>query len=135
MSEADFCGMDAGEYYAMKDFCDRERFYRRQEMEEQMKNRITVRHGMLPDLKAYLQQSGWKLEDPVGEYEVLRARNLNYPRPLLVHDRVERGVGYSVDERDLKVYKGWKRNRKNRGLDPDWPTEQERDAYWRGADA
>lgn len=74
-------------------------------------------------------------EVPVGEYEVLRARNPNYPRPLLVHDRAERGVGYSVDERDLKVYKGWKRNRKKRGLDPDWPTEQERDAYWRGADA
>ena len=56
MSEADFCGVDAGEYYAMKDFCDRERFYRRQEMEEQMKNRMTVRHGMLSDLKAYLKQ-------------------------------------------------------------------------------
>lgn len=100
-----------------------------------MKNRVTVRHGMLPDLEAYLKQSGWKLEDPVGEYEVLRARNPNYPRPLLVHNRAERGAGYSVDERDLKVYKGWKRNRKKRGLDPDWPTEQERDAYWRGADA
>lgn len=30
MSEADFCGMDAGEYYATKDFLDRERFYRKQ---------------------------------------------------------------------------------------------------------
>lgn len=38
MSEADFCGMDAGEYYATKDFRDRERFYRKQELEEQMKN-------------------------------------------------------------------------------------------------
>lgn len=49
MSEADFCGMDAGEYYATKGFLDRERFYRKQEMEEQMKNRVTVRHGMLSD--------------------------------------------------------------------------------------
>ena len=32
MSEADFCGMDAGEYYATKDFLDRERFYRKQEI-------------------------------------------------------------------------------------------------------
>ena len=132
MSEADFCGMDAGEYYAMKDFLERERFYRKQEMEEQMKNRMTVMHGMLPDLEAYLRQSGWKLEEPVGEYEVLRARNPNYPRPLLVYDRDERGIGYSVDERDLKVYKGWKRNRKKRGLDPNWPTEPERCAYWEG---
>ena len=103
MSEADFCGMDAGEYYATKDFLDRERFHWKQEMEEQMKNRVTVRHGMLSDLKTYLKQSGWKLEEPVGAYEVLRARNPNYPRPLLVHDRAERGVGYSIDERDVKV--------------------------------
>jgi hypothetical protein len=40
-----------------------------------MKNRLTVRHGMLSDLKTYLTQSGWNLEDPVGKYEVLRARN------------------------------------------------------------
>ena len=66
MSEADFCGMDAGEYYATKGFLDRERFYRKQEMEEQMKNRVTVRQGMLYDLNTYLKHSGLKLEVPVG---------------------------------------------------------------------
>ena len=40
-----------------------------------MKNRTTVEHGMLPDLEAYLLRSGWKLEPPVGAYEVLRARH------------------------------------------------------------
>lgn len=35
-----------------------------------MKNRTTVEHGMLPDLEAYLLRSGWKLEPPVGAYEV-----------------------------------------------------------------
>ena len=119
MSEADFCGMDPGEYYATKGFLDRERFYRKQEMEEQMKNRVTVRHGMLSDLKTY---------------EVLRARNPNYPRPLLVHDRAERGVGYSIDERDVKVYNGWRRNRRKRGIDPDWPTPEERNRYFEGRD-
>ena len=69
-----------------------------------MKNRLTVKHGMLSDLRAYLKQSGWKLEEPVGEYEVLRARNPNYPRPLLVHNRAERGVGYSIDGRDAKDF-------------------------------
>ena len=108
MSEADFCGMDAGEYYATKGFLDRERFYRKQEMEEQMKNRVTVRHGMLSDLKTYLKQSGWKLE--------------------------ERGVGYSIDERDVKVYNGWRRNRRKRGIDPDWPTPEERSRYFEGRD-
>ena len=97
-----------------------------------MKNRLTVRHGMLSDLRAYLKQSGWKLEEPVGEYEVLRARNPNYPRPLLVHNRAERGVGYSIDERDAKIYSGWKRNRRKRGLPSDFPTKEESEAYWRG---
>ena len=90
-----------------------------------MKNRITVRHGMLGDLKGYLIQSGWQIEQSVGEYEVLRARRKGYPRPLLVHDRKERGCGYSIDERDIKVYQGWKRNRIRRGLDPEWPTKEE----------
>lgn len=97
-----------------------------------MKNRMTVRHGMLSDLESYLKQSGWKIEDPVGEYEVMRARNPNYPRPLLIHDRAGRGTGYSIDERDAKVYNGWKRNRRKRGIDPDHPTKEEYDAYWKG---
>lgn len=96
-----------------------------------MKNRTTVRIGMLTDLKQYLVQSGWKLEPPIGEYEVLRARKPGYPRPLLIHKRdFDRngGCGYSIDERDEKVYLGWKRNRKKRGLDPDWYTSEERAA-------
>lgn len=44
-----------------------------------MKNRTTVKHGMLPDLKDYLVRSGWTLEPPVGAYEVLRARCPDYP--------------------------------------------------------
>lgn len=97
-----------------------------------MKNRITVRHGMLEDLAAYLAQSGWKLENTKGEYEVLRARLSGRLQPLLVHDRTSGGCGYSIDERDMKVYRGWKRNRKKRGIDPDWPTENERREYWDG---
>ena len=65
-----------------------------------LKNRITVRHGMLRDLKAYLMQSGWILEQLVGQYEVLRARRKGYPRPLIIYDRTSGGCGYSIDERD-----------------------------------
>lgn len=97
-----------------------------------MKNRLAVRHGMLEDLAAYLKQSGWKLEDTKGQYEVLRARLPGRARPLLIHDRAERGCGYSIDERDMKIYQGWKRNRRKRGIDPDWPTEEERRRYWHG---
>ena len=70
-----------------------------------MKNRVTVLHGMLPDLASYLEASGWKLEQPVGRYEVLRARRPGYPRPLLIHDRTC-------------------------GLDPYSYTKEEWDAYW-----
>jgi len=51
-----------------------------------MKNRTTIRHGMLADLADYLQKSGWKLESPVGEFEVLRARRPGY-RMRLQHRR------------------------------------------------
>lgn len=96
-----------------------------------MKNRTTVEHGTLSDLKAYLVQSGWTLEPPVGAYEVLRARRPGYTRPLLVHNRTSGGCGYSIDERDAKVYTGWKRNREKRGLPPD-ATSEERKKYWNG---
>lgn len=94
-----------------------------------MKNRTTVKHGMLEDLKAYLIQSGWTLEEPKGEYEVLRARKNGYPRPLLVHNRSTGGCGYSVDERDMKIYKGWQKNRRKRGL-PSGQTLEEMKAGW-----
>lgn len=99
-----------------------------------MKDRLTVRHGMLTDLANYLSQSGWKLETPVGQYEVLRARRQGYLRPLLIYDRTSGGCGYSIDERDIKVYQGWQRNRRRRGLDPNWPTEAERQRYFEGKD-
>lgn len=95
----------------------------RKRVSDTMKNHMTVHHGLLADLTAYLIKSGWQIEKPVGKYEVLRARRPDYPRPLLIHDRTSGGCGYSIDERDLKVYQGWKRNRRKRGLDPNWPGE------------
>lgn len=52
-----------------------------------MKDRITVKHGMLPDLEEYLRRSGWTIQPTKGPYEVLRAIKADYPRPLLVYDR------------------------------------------------
>lgn len=100
-----------------------------------MKDRTTVKHGMLSDLKQYLIQSGWKIETPIGKYEVLRARLPGRSAPLLIHNR-ERGCGFSIDERDMKIYRGWQRSRRRRGIDPFFPTkeevESERNAMWRG---
>jgi hypothetical protein len=94
-----------------------------------VKNRTTVQHGTLDDLKEYLSSSGWTLEDPKGQYEVLRARTSGYPRPLIVYNRAENGCGYSIDERDARVYAGWKRNRAKRWLPAD-ATADERKSYW-----
>lgn len=96
-----------------------------------MKNRVTVEHGMLDDLRQFLSTSGWKLHTPVGKYEVLRATKPGYPRPLLVYNRESGGCGYSIHERDIRVYKGWKRNRIKRGL-PAESTIEERQRYWKG---
>ena len=58
---------------------------------------------MLEDLKAYLVQSGWTVEQPVGAYEVLRARRPGYPRPRLIPDRTSGGGGYRIAHRGMKV--------------------------------
>lgn len=60
---------------------------------------------------------------------MLLARRLGYPRPLLIHDRTTGGCWYSIDERDLKVYAGWKKNRRKRGL-PVGATIEEGKAFW-----
>lgn len=99
-----------------------------------MKNHTTVKHGMLPDLRDYLLRSGWKLEEPKSEYEVLRARKKGYPVPLMIWDRTTGGIGYSIDERDMKVYRGWQRSRRKRGLDPYHSTQEEWKAYWANRD-
>ena len=96
-----------------------------------MKNRRALKHGMLPDFKEYLERTGWKLEEPKGKYEVLRARKEDYPRPILVHDR-ERGCGYSVDERELDIYKQYSKDRERRGLEGYWETQEERSGYFSG---
>lgn len=66
-------------------------------------------------------------ECPIGCRQSLSDKVLSIERVTVIHDRAERGCGYSIDERDMKVYQGWKRNRRRRGIDPDWPTEEERD--------
>jgi len=55
---------------------------------------------------------------------VLRARKKDYPRPLLIYDRSTGGCGYSIDERDMKVYKNWQKDRRKRGLPAGRTTEE-----------
>lgn len=99
-----------------------------------MKNRMTVRHGMLNDLEDYLRKSGWTIEKPVGKFEVLRARKNGYPLPILIYDRNSGGCGYSIDERDMPIFKSWKKNRRKRGLDDEHPSAEETKSYWNGSE-
>ena len=96
-----------------------------------MKNRRNLKHGMLPDFTEYLERTGWKIEETKGQYEVLRARKAGYPHPLLVFDR-ERGCGYSIDERDIKIYNMYGKDRESRGLDLWWATQEEGNGYFTG---
>lgn len=61
------------------------------------KNRTWLSHGMLYEFKGWLVMNGWKLEKPVGKYEVLRARHYLKERPLLVYNRTSGGVGHGRD--------------------------------------
>lgn len=37
------------------------------------------------DFKQFLIDHGWKIESTCGKYEAIRARNENWPKPLLVY--------------------------------------------------
>lgn len=78
-----------------------------------MKNRTTIRAGELPYLRDWLTSRSWILQEPKGKYEVLRAVNGSYPRPLMIHARegclLEPMAGLSIDERDKKIYNAFRR--------------------------
>lgn len=90
-----------------------------------MKNRTTLKHGMLIDFRDFLERCGWNFEKTKGQYEVLRASKKGRKRLLLVHNRTTGGCGYSIDERDMKIYKEWEKDRRERGIDPYFPTKEE----------
>lgn len=79
------------------------------------RNRTWLDHGMLYDFKGWLVMNGWKLVQPVGKYEVLRARHELRNRPLIIWDRTSGGCGYSIDMRDEKIYRVYQEVREAMG--------------------
>jgi len=55
-------------------------------------------------------------------------------RKLAEADKDGRVLILPCKVRDAKIYSGWKRNRRKRCLDPDWPTQEERTRYFEGVD-
>lgn len=50
-----------------------------------MANRQTLHKSRLKAFAQWLVYDGWKIEEPKGEYEVLRATKKNKKKPLLIY--------------------------------------------------
>ena len=73
-----------------------------------MANRSTLAVSKLDDFKEWLKQDGWELQEPKGEWEVLRAVKLGRKRPLIAYKRIDTDNGtelvhYTVEDRDMGV--------------------------------
>lgn len=69
--------------------------------------RHRLHHNHLERFKSYLIGKGWVIEEPKGEYEVLRARLDGRKRPLIIYTRLEAKEHYSVDDRDWRIISGF----------------------------
>lgn len=83
-----------------------------------MANRSTLHVDRLEDFKAWLVEDGWDLEDPKGDYEVLRARKPDRKRPLILWRRLSNSGGgelthLTYDDRDSGVIRAFLADMKN----------------------
>ena len=73
-----------------------------------MANRHTLPVTYLEGFKAWLVTDGWQVQEPKGDYEVLRATKNGRKYPLLVYRRHDTNGGkelvhYTVADRDMGV--------------------------------
>ena len=90
-----------------------------------MANRSTLAVSQLEDFKKWLNLDGWIIQEPKGEWEVLRAVKPGRKKPLIVYERMETNndtklVHLTVEDRDMGVV--WAFLKANKGE----PTEAER---------
>lgn len=77
-----------------------------------MANRNTLSVGNLDKFKEWLISDGWRLHNPKGIYEVLRATKDGKPLPLIVYKRNDTNNGnvlvhYTVADRDMGVVRAF----------------------------
>lgn len=82
-----------------------------------MANRSTLHVDRLEAFKQWLVDDGWDLEDPKGDYEVLRARKPGRNRPLILWRRLSNSGGgdlthLTYDDRDGWVIRAFLNDRK-----------------------
>lgn len=68
-----------------------------------MANRHLLAVNKLDEFKDWLIQNGWKIEEPKGYYEVLRARKNTERLPLIIYERAKENlVHLSVSDWNAK---------------------------------
>lgn len=77
-----------------------------------MANRQTLHIKHLEEFKVWLIKDGWKIEEPKGFYEVLRARKEKRQFPLIVYKKDAAKQHLSLMERDMRVVRAFLKERK-----------------------
>ena len=68
-----------------------------------MADRSRLHISKLEDFKEWLVKDGWKIEEPKGTWEVLRARKAGRQNPLIVYTKMNAKEHLSVMDRDSGV--------------------------------
>lgn len=68
-----------------------------------MANKHTLHRTHLPSFSKWLETNGWKVLEPKGYYEVLRAVHPHRRHPLLVYTQLRDPQHYTVRDRDMPV--------------------------------
>ena len=69
-----------------------------------MANRHTLHSNKLDAFRKWLIKDGWKIEEPKGIWEVLRAKKAGRQNPLIVYQKMNK-EHLSVLDRDIDVIK------------------------------
>lgn len=78
-----------------------------------MADRSRLHISKLEDFKLWLEKEGWKIEQPKGIWEVLRARKEGRQFPLIVFKKMNAKEHLSVSEKDIGVLNAFLRYCKN----------------------
>ena len=85
-----------------------------------MANRNILAVTKLDDFKSWLISDGWQIQEPKGDYEVLRATKEGRKHPLIAYYRFNTNGGkelvhYTVADRDSGVVRAYIRDRRKNG--------------------
>lgn len=75
-----------------------------------MANRHTLHINKLEDFKEWLVKDGWEIEEPNGNYEVLRARKPSRRNPLIIYRKADVKEHLGIMDRDGGVVRAFLRD-------------------------